>query len=270
MNVRKSVKRNSKEKSTINVKNTVMFKVINCSKHKNRLNKFTELAKKAKVPFKRVNCVYAKNWSSKRLCNLIDDHTIAHDTEITAGEAAINLSHRKCWELFLKSSNELLCVFEDDCKIKKDFMRYLNCLLNNETMKEKSFDVLYLINGNWAGTISSQVPWLKFRCKSQEIVVRRETKEYNASGSCYIINKKFAEKLVERQYPLKLPVDNFMGSLNLKKFKHITIKTKKDSEGCYTLSPFVRIPCPYVDSKNTTHQTKSDEGLNSLKCYEKR
>ena len=72
------------------------------------------------------------------------------------------------------------------------------------------FDILYLFNGNWMRSLSRR----KKVAKVGDLKVYRETVEYNPSGSCYVISKKWARELSKKMCPIKMPVDDKTINLN--------------------------------------------------------
>ena len=101
------------------------------------------------------------------------------------------------------------------------------------------FSLLHIWNGNWASTEKDQ----KFVTRvAPGITVMRETEEYNAGAATYIISKKYAEFLMKRFFPIKIPQDIMMGSYP-NQGKHLTLKMgyrKKDE--CY-ISPLLDMEC---------------------------
>ena len=83
-----------------------------------------------------------------------------------------------------------MVVFEDDCRLKKNFSEKLDELMKADL----GFDILYLFNGNWMRSLSRR----KKVATVGDLKVYRETVEYNPSGSCYVISKKWAQELSKK------------------------------------------------------------------------
>tara|TARA_B100000686_G_scaffold328345_1_gene388240 strand:- start:1910 stop:2836 length:927 start_codon:yes stop_codon:yes gene_type:complete len=238
----------------------ILYRVINCAIHKKRLETFEKLAEKAglgKVP--RVACVNGKKYTETKLCKMIEDKIISPKANLTPIEIAICLSHEKCWKQLIKSKHaKYMVVFEDDCRLKKNFSEKLDELMNADL----GFDILYLFNGNWMRSLSRR----KKVAKVGDLKVYRETVEYNPSGSCYVISKAWARELSKKMKPIKIPVDIFMGSVRVKSAKHYTLnntRAKNDPPECWTISPLMNVFCGGGDESTQDYEAKK---IKKIKC----
>ena len=124
------------------------------------------------------------------------------------------------------------------------------------------FDILYLFNGNWMRSLSRR----KKVAKVGDLKVYRETVEYNPSGSCYVISKKWARELSKKMCPIKMPVDIFMGSVRVKSAKHYTLnntRAKNDPPECWTISPLMNVFCGGGDESTQDYEAKK---IKKIKC----
>jgi len=238
----------------------ILYRVINCAIHKKRLETFEKLAGKAglgKVP--RVACINGKKYTEKKLCKMIEDKIVSPKADLTPIEIAIALSHKKCWKQLIKSKYaKYMVVFEDDCRLNKNFSEKLNELMNADL----GFDILYLFNGNWMRSLSRR----KKVAKVGDLKVYKETVEYNPSGSCYVISKKWARELTNKICPIKIPVDIFIGSVRVKSAKHYTLNNthaKNDPPECWTVSPLLNVPCGGGDESTQDYEAKK---IKKIKC----
>ena len=226
----------------------ILWRVINCTVHKKRLETFRTKAEKAGIPHvSRVSCINGKKFTDNKFCQMINDGLLKYNADLTPTEVAICLSHAKCWKQLIDSSADYMVVFEDDCRPYVSFMKKFNQIMEAEL----DFDILWLYNGNWAKTKNGY----KKVADVGKIPIFRETKPYCASASAYILSRKWAEVLYKKMFPIFVPVDNFMGETNLKSGRHYTvenIKRKGASFDCYTISPFMYVPCP---GEGTTTQS---------------
>lgn len=228
--------------------NKILWRVINCKVHEKRLNKFRQKAELADIPnVTRVSCINGKKFSDEKFCSLIHEGMLNYRAELTPTEVAICLSHAKCWKQLLNSKAEYMVVFEDDCRPYRKFMTKFNKVMDADL----DFDILWLYNGNWKMTKSSY----KKVTTVGKIPIYMETKPYIASASCYVITRKWAQTLYDKMFPIMYAVDDFMGMVKIKTAKHYTVANKKRKDAsydCFTISPFMYVPCP---SDGTTTQT---------------
>lgn len=230
----------------------ILYRVINCKVHKKRLENFRQKAENAGIPHvTRVSCVNGKKFTTRKLCEMVKKGLLKYNSELTPIEVSICLSHAKCWKQLLKSrSADYMVVFEDDCKPYVSFMKKFNEIMEADL----DFDILWLYNGNWNRTKNG---YEKITTVGK-IPIYRETKPYCASGSCYVISKKWAKILYKSMFPIYEAVDNFMGEKRIKTAKHYTVENKKRKDAtfdCFTISPLLYVPCP--DEGNTTQDFKT-------------
>lgn len=229
-------------------KEKILYRVINCKVHEKRLETFRAKATNAGIPHvTRVSCVNGRKFTDKKLCSMVADGTLNYRAQLTPTEVAICLSHAKCWKQLIDSKADYMMVFEDDCRPYKNFMQNFKAVMQADL----GFDIFWLYNGNWTRNKHTQ----KRVATVNKIPIFRETTVYNASGSCYILTKKWAEVLYNKMFPILDPVDNFMGEVRPKTGKHFSIQNKKRkgaSYDCFTMSPFMYVACP---GDSTTTQT---------------
>jgi GR25 family glycosyltransferase involved in LPS biosynthesis len=229
----------------------IQWRVINCKVHENRLKKFKEKARLAGIPHvTRVSCINGRKFTDGTFCSLIHEGILNDRAELTPTEVAICLSHAKCWRQLLNSKDDYMVVFEDDCRPYRSFMSKFQSVMDSDL----DFDILWLYNGNWKMTKNAY----KKVSTVEKIPIYRETKPYIASASCYILTRKWAQTLYDKMFPIMYAVDDFMGRVNITHAKHYTVankKAKNASYDCFTISPFVYVPCP--SEGNTTQSYHS-------------
>ncbi len=169
---------------------------------------------------------------------------------MTPIEGAISLSFYKVFKRFLNSGQDYALVFEDDIQLKPNFMGYIDETLKKLESNKKTFDILYLQNGNFARTKSKLKKILKI---NDVITIYQETVGHNAGNPAFIITRKFAEHLTSI-LPLKNPYDMYIG-YSIKKFKKFTVNMKL-VDGC-DISPLVQMPCGDADESTQNYDTKS-------------
>jgi GR25 family glycosyltransferase involved in LPS biosynthesis len=212
--------------------------VVNCAMHKKRYNKFKKFAEKANVKACRLPCVLGTKFNHNLMCDMIKNNIVAKNCDMTTIEISINMSHYNCWQKLVNSCKDYAMILEDDVELKEDFVPRINLLLSSLKDNNIDFSVLHLWNGNWAETSRSHENVLKVG----DMKVVKETEEYNAGAAAYIMSRKYAEFLMKRFFPIKMPQDMMMG--NYPKFgNHLSLKMQyRKKDECY-LSPLLDMEC---------------------------
>lgn len=214
--------------------------VVNCSMHKKRYAKFQKYTAKAGVKACRVPCVLGNKFDQHIMCKMIEDKVVSPKADMTTIEISINMSHYNCWKKLINSCEDYALILEDDVELKKDFVENVNLIM--EKLQQKGMDdfsVLHLWNGNWADTAEYHKTVAHI---NKRITVVEETQQYNAGAAAYIMSRKYAEFLMKRFFPIKLPQDIMMGEY-VNKGKHLSLKMKyDDKKDCY-LSPLLDMEC---------------------------
>ena len=239
-----------------------MYRVINCDAHTDRLRQFRRRARASGLPeVPRQKCVNGKSWTRGRLCRMVRAGALHPRADLTPVEAAICLSHRRCWRALARSRSAThLLVLEDDCRLRPDFAERLRALAGARL----GFDILLLYNGNWNRTRGRR----KKVAAVGDMAVWRETVPYNAGAACYCISKDFARELLREQLPLREAVDQFIGGRRVRSRRHLTVDTVPDrrlADTCYTISPLLWVPCPYVGGTQSTQDYEADT-IRQVRC----
>ena len=224
---------------------------INCYRHASRREKFQDLAAEAGIRVTRVACFDARKINDNLVCDLRDDGELSKRADLTPVEVAINYSHFKCWERFLRSKNKYCLVFEDDVHIYKRFRPKLIQTIKFLEENNIRFGILHLWNGNWSKTKSKLKKVAKV---SSDISLSRETIGYTAGGTCYLLTRDFAQYLMGHIFPIKSPVDIYIGG-QVRRSSHLTVETTTLADGCIK-TPFIYVDCsgPYGTGASTTQQ----------------
>lgn len=212
--------------------------VINCSMHKTRYNKFKKYALAANIKACREPCVLGKKFNQENICEMIKKGLVSEKADMTPIEISINMSHYNCWKRLVNSCKDYALILEDDVEIKPNFIKQINKIMSVLTEKNlDDFSVLHLWNGNWGSTKSKQKLVTKINSK---LIVMKETDYYNAGAAAYIISRKYAEYLMKRFFPIKIPQDIMMGNY-VKYGNHLTLEMKLKND-CY-ISPLLNMEC---------------------------
>ena len=118
-------------------------------------------------------------------------------SDLRAGEVGCYLSHQQCWQLFLKSDNELCCILEDDVRLHKDFLQTVEALCESRD----SWDLVRL--------------FAFFPCSSKKLqricgdhyLVDYLVKQPNGTQG-YLVNRHAAQKLLEHTATMIHAIDD--------------------------------------------------------------
>ncbi|MDR1375624.1 MAG: glycosyltransferase family 25 protein [Holosporaceae bacterium] len=147
------------------------------------------------------------------------------------GTIGCSLSHEKAWRKFLESNNEFAIIFEDDAYFDpQELLEIIQPLIK----KKELWDIVGLELNHHGHPI-----------KITPLVNGRFLVAYLSNvkhAGCYLINRFAAHKLLEKFYPIKMPVDHYYTAsweFNFKfagveprivrqKFKYSQIKTSQN------------------------------------------
>jgi glycosyl transferase family 25 len=130
------------------------------------------------------------------LCNIKSGSTI-HAEFHTLGAVGCALSHIKLWQKLLESDSEMFHVLEDDAVIKTDISTI------NQFIKTvpDDWDIIYL------GFLSNILDKRKdIKISDNVYKINRQTFQTQS----YIINRKGAEKLLAKAFPIIHHIDSYM------------------------------------------------------------
>ena len=222
----------------------MLYRVINCDAHSDRLESFLRASgRQITSRITRQPCVNGRKFTESKMCSMVRDGIVHPNADLTPIEIAIALSHRKCWEALVRSDHQHMLIFEDDAHVKVGFKAVFDA-----AMESVEFDILYMVNGNWGRTKTASHEYATVK----NVKLYREMKDYNAGLACYCIHRDFADQLLERQFPMRDPVDNFIGSTLVRSKVHLCMETRKDRNDCYTISPIASMNCPIIGSNKST------------------
>ena len=233
-----NISNNNKFKKCCNNFNVTMpLFMINCNIHKTRLEKFKKYSKKANIEYCRINCVNGKKFTNNLICKMYN-HTpqIIKKSDLTPIEVSIVISHINAWLKILSTPYDYGIICEDDAEMRVNFKNDVNIVLENLELNKINFDILFLWNGNWNKTKSSLQQVLRI---NKKINIKRETQNFTPGTVCYIITKKFIQKILCDILPINKPIDIFLGCY-YNKARMLTVEMKHNKiKDCY-VSPFFR------------------------------
>lgn len=135
--------------------------------------------------------------------NIILKTRRSHEQLSTAGGVGCALSHIALWKWMVDNNEEILLVMEDDAVVPADFKDRINQLIQSSpTLKDPTQWDIWLIGAKWdviepiSGETASGLirPYAFFL------------------AHCYIITKKYAEKLLADVFPIESHIDMWMSN----------------------------------------------------------
>ena len=195
-------------------KNFITF-LINLKRSPDRLQKMKTELEKQNIDFERIEAIDANNLSQSDF-DICDTPNIEYPYRIKDGELACFLSHRMCWEKFIKSEKEWGLIIEDHCVLSPKAYNYLRstdwipkeCEIIQFVFTQKPVSYrkeIHLPDGNSLLNIAYSSP-------------------IGTSG--YFISRRAAEIALQHSNRILSPIDNYL-------FGSWSIFTKKVS--CWRL-----------------------------------
>jgi GR25 family glycosyltransferase involved in LPS biosynthesis len=209
-------------------------------------------------PFERIAAADGSLLSKEEIKSVVDIASYEKYFKMPpeTGTVGCSLSHEKAWRKFLESDDEFALIFEDDASFdakesaeiikslveKKDLWDVVGLELNHRGFPVK---IASLPNGRFLAAYLTDVK----------------------HAGCYMINRQAARRLLEKFYPIKMPVDHYYTAsweFGLKfagveprpvkqKFEYSQIKTSPKTGKC---SPAARISnAVYLFKRHMTHAT---------------
>jgi hypothetical protein len=107
--------------------------------------------------------------------------------------------------------------------------------------------------GNWMQTKGLQ----KYVTTIGGLKIKQETVPHNPSGTAYILTRQFAKKLIENMFPIRMPLDIYIGD-NIPKFKksipkqmkHLSLVPQREKSGCWR-GKLLRVTCGGTEGQTT-------------------
>ena len=229
--------------------------VINCDVHTKRIRKFNRYAKAAGITVCREGCVNGRKFTSSVVCKMVQQGLVSRSADINPIEVAIFMSHYNVWMRIVQNCENYGVVFEDDVEVKPNIVTRINRIMRGLKRNDLNFSILWLWNGNWMDTKRSDVVTI------DRLLIQRELREYNAGAVGYIISASFAKYLIEHAFPIKEPVDIYIGS-KVKFGDHLTLKMRyRKRDNCY-ISPLLNLVC---EGEYGTGETTQDYTRKSIR-----
>jgi len=174
--------------------------LINLDRATERLHNVMRSLNELNFPVQRIQAVDGKELSDNYISSITDEITYMKFFRMLPenGTIGCSLSHLKAWKEFLKSDNEFALICEDDISFNPSELI--------ETIEElkKNKNIWDIVNFE---TLHDGYPQEIMKiAKNRQLVVYLTNITH---AGCYLINRKTAYKLIEKFYPIKVPVDHY-------------------------------------------------------------
>lgn len=157
------------------------------------------------------------------------------------GEIGIWASNWTAWKNFLNSDSDYLILMEDDIVVDTDFKYFLTDYINQ---LPEDWDVLHMFAP--ADQFHKYSPQIHDISKKSVCIAYQDW-----SCLCYIINKKSAQKMIEKSIMSNLPLDWYMFR------QHHTFNV-------YSIKPTEKIPCTLAALSSTFQGTQERRIINGI------
>lgn len=182
------------------VPNSVGGFLINLDRSTDRMNFVKPHIDQLGIPLERISAVDGKLLSEEEVQKICDQEQFKRYFKMLPerGTIGCSLSHEKVWRRFLESKYEFALVFEDDVVFNP---QELKACVVKAIEKKSLWDILSfeMIHDGWPLKIAN-------------LHVDRYLSFYLASvkhSGCYLINRNAAKNLLEKFYPIIMPLDHY-------------------------------------------------------------
>lgn len=173
--------------------------IINMDSAKERLKYVQDQVKKLKIPHKRIAAVDGNKIKNMEEIVDIESYKAFFKMLPEPGTIGCFLSHEKAWRSFLESGDEFALVFEDDVSFNpEELQEMIGRLIKHKHL----WDIVgleLLHDGNPLKLITLSI-------RSSLCIYLTQVTHAGA----YLINRKAALALLEKMYPIKMPVDHYI------------------------------------------------------------
>ena len=177
--------------------------VINLEKSTDRLDAITHNLNSLNLPFERFNAIYGKDLTEKEI--EASTSSACNGFLCNYGMIGCAMSHIAIWKSFAESSDNLICIAEDDAVFTGDFLHFVANI--DKVYSRLKFDILSLFGET--GIISSFSDEIKIDnyifCKPI----------FPLSTTCYILSKKGVKKLLSEFEKIQYNIDFMIAFKNL-------------------------------------------------------
>ena len=182
------------------ISNSLGAFLINLDRATDRLEFVKPHIDQLEIPLERISAVDGNLLSGKEIQKVCDQERFKKYFKMVPerGTIGCSLSHEKVWKKFLESEYEFALIFEDDVEFNP---QELKACIEKAIEKKNLWDILSfeMIHDGWPLEVAN-------------LHADRYLSYYLASvkhSGCYLINRNAAKKLLEKFYPIVMPLDHY-------------------------------------------------------------
>lgn len=179
---------------------------------------------------------------------LVNYKHIAESKKLRISEVSIALGHYFITRTFMESNNDILVFCEDDVVfIDHDINKTITAYIENENIMDKPFIIYGCIIRN--ADVINKVPDLH----------RLEPCGPAYGNPCYIINKKFAQIILENFSPITTSYDDYVRNL-----------IRHNNVSCFYTAPFIcyELSSHYYHMYHTPEDLITKQHITRLSCVD--
>ena len=174
--------------------------ILNLTRAKERWEFILPQVKALDIPYEKITAIDGKKLSEKLKKEIVDKVSFGNFFKMLpeAGTIGCSLSHEKAWRYFLESDNEFALVIEDDVKFEpKELSEVIKSAIENQFL----WDIIGLELNHYG------YPQKIAKLALEKFLVLYMT-NVKHSGA-YLINRLAAKRMLEKFYPIKMPLDHY-------------------------------------------------------------
>ena len=174
--------------------------ILNLDRAVERLQFIIPQVSNLEIPYERISAVDGKTLNEKELSSITDVKSYKSYFKMLPepGTIGCTLSHEKVWKIFLESDNEFAVIFEDDAQFDP---KELSEIITSVIEKKHLWDIVgFELNHH-----GNPMKIANISLKKSLVLYMTNVKHSGA----YIINRKAAYRLLQKIYPIKMPVDHY-------------------------------------------------------------
>lgn len=183
--------------------------VINLNRSVERRNNTIDQLKSLDLSYHFIEAIDAHELSGQKIFENFDISlwkSGSRTRRLLQGEIGCILSHFKIYRKMIDEDIEVACIIEDDIELQKDFKYFLSY----ENLKTIDWDLFYLGHHSQQSkkeTCGTNKTELKLRNYIVGIPIELPEGSY-----AYIIKKEAATNILEHGYPIRMPMDHYIGN----------------------------------------------------------
>jgi glycosyl transferase family 25 len=182
--------------------------VINLRRSAARRETISKLLDHLGVPFQVIEAVDGYSLSKEEIAGKVTLtwNYCTHIRNLLPGEIGCTLSHFGIYERMVRENIEAVCILEDDAVADEDF----RSLYSEGFLHDSGWDILFIGHHS----ICSKGPTAvikRLQCGKSGLYIAQPV-EIPVGSYGYVINKRAAEEILRHGYPVRKPLDFYIGN----------------------------------------------------------